>query len=141
MNFLQFSKRTYSIIREALNNIPDLTFRRVPETGVENYSFLSFFLPTKVLAKKAQLALTEAGVDGCFYWFDNNWHYHTKWEHLKKLTSLGPMSKEISEGLPDYQETDFSQSDHWVGRNISCLIKLSWSSEEVNRGQIKWWKY
>jgi 8-amino-3,8-dideoxy-alpha-D-manno-octulosonate transaminase len=27
--------------------------------------------------------------------------------------------------------SDFSKSDQWVGRNISCLIKLGWTDEEV----------
>ncbi|MCW5515463.1 DegT/DnrJ/EryC1/StrS family aminotransferase [Muriicola sp. Z0-33] len=132
-DFLEIQKRHYTIIREALSSIPEITFRSVPEKGVENYSFLSFYLPSAQKAKAAQLALGSAGIDGCFYWFDNNWHYHTKWDHLKKLTSLGPLSKEVVEGLPDYSASNFSKSDHWVGRNISCLIKLGWSAEEIQK--------
>jgi len=129
--FIAIQKKNYSVIKEALSSIPEIEFRKVPNTGVENYSFLSFFLPTAKQAKKAQLALGQAGIDGCFYWFDNNWHYHTKWDHLKKLTSLGPFSKDVTTGIPDYSRSDFSKSDHWVGRNISCLIKLGWTEEEV----------
>ena len=130
-DFIAIQKKNYTLLRQALEGISDIEFRKVPDKGVENYSFLSFFLPTPALAKKAQIALSAAGIDGCFYWFDNNWHYHTKWEHLKQLTSLSPLSKDIIEGLPDYSKADFSSSDHWVGRNISCLIKLSWSSAEL----------
>lgn len=129
--FLAIQQKNYEVIRRALDGLPGLSFRRKPEPGTENYSFLSFFLPSAGQAKKAHKALSAAGVDGCFYWFDNNWHYHTKWDHLKKLTSLGPLAKEVVHGLPDYGERDFSQSDHWVGRNISCLIKLGWTAEEV----------
>ena len=32
---------------------------------------------------------------------------------------------------------DFSQSDHFIGRNISCLIKLSWTEEEVRTRAAK----
>jgi 8-amino-3,8-dideoxy-alpha-D-manno-octulosonate transaminase len=130
-DFISIQKKNYTALREVLGRIPEVTFRRVPETGVENYSFLNFFLPTPALAQKAKTALDEAGADGCFYWFDNNWHYHTKWDHLKQLTSLSPFSREVVKGLPDYGKSDFSQSDHWIGRNISCLIKLGWSDQQV----------
>jgi len=129
--FLSIQKKNYTILREALETIPEVTFRKVPEGGVENYSFLSFFLPADTLAKKAHAELGNAGVDGCFYWFDNNWHYYRKWEHLTDRKSLGKLPKEILDGLQDFSTTDFSQSDHWVGRNISCLIKLSWTEEEI----------
>ena len=65
---LKIQKENYSTFREALQNIEDVVFRRIPEGGVENYSFLSFFLPTEELAQTAHKALAEAGVDGCFYW-------------------------------------------------------------------------
>ena len=35
------------------------------------------------------------------------------------------------EALPDYSKADFSESDKWMSRNISCLIKLGWSEEET----------
>jgi 8-amino-3,8-dideoxy-alpha-D-manno-octulosonate transaminase len=51
--FITIQKEHYSILREALTDIEGVTFRRVPEGGVENYSFLNFFLPTEELARKA----------------------------------------------------------------------------------------
>jgi 8-amino-3,8-dideoxy-alpha-D-manno-octulosonate transaminase len=130
-DFIAIQKKNYTIIRSALENIPGVSFRRVPEHGIENYSFLSFFLPTEDLTKKAIKTFAENGVDACFFWFDNNWHYYRKWDHLKDLKGLNRFSKEIKNGLPNYETTDFSKSDHWVGRNISCLIKLGWTNEEV----------
>ena len=81
--------------------------------------------------KKVHKSFRDAGVDGCFYWFDNNWHYYRKWEHLINLKSLGKLPQAVYDQLPDYSKADFSKSDYWVGRNISCLIKLGWSEEEV----------
>ncbi len=129
--FLAIQKRNYSIMREALTDIPEITFRKVPEGGEENYSFLSFFLPSESRAKNVHKALCESGIDGCFYWYDNNWHYYRKWEHLTSRKSLGKLPKEVLDGLQDFSKIDFSKSDHWVGRNISCLIKLGWSETEV----------
>ena len=96
------------------------------------FSFLNFFLPTETHARKAHKALANGGVDGCFYWYDNNWHYYRKWEHLTNQKSLGKLPEEVKNGLQDFSKTDFSQSDHWVGRTISCLIKLGWNEEEAS---------
>lgn len=128
---LAVQKKNYIILRDALSTIPEVAFRRVPDSGVENYSFLSFFLPTEDKARNAHKALGEIGVDACFYWFDNNWHYVNKWEHLKDLKSLGRLSVEVRAQLPDYHKADFSKSDAWLGRSISSLIKLSWSEDQV----------
>lgn len=130
-DFLSIQKRNYTVLRKTLSPLSNITFRKVPEGGVENYSFISFFLPTAELAKKAHTALGEAGVDACFYWFDNNWHYYKKWEHLTQKRSLGKLPQEVVNQLPDYSQSDFSKSDAWIGRTISCLVKLSWTEEEV----------
>lgn len=130
--FIQTQKRNYTILRDALSKVDGVTFRRVPEGGEENYSFLNFFLSSEELAKKAHTAMGNAGVDACFYWYDNNWHYYRKWEHLIQKTALGKLPDEVLKQLPDYSKSNFSASDHWVGRNISCLIKLGWTEEEVH---------
>ncbi len=135
--FLSIQKRNYIILREALSQIPEVTFRRVPEGGEENYSFLSFFLPTEEMAQKVHKALGTKGVDACFYWYNNNWHYYKKWEHLTQLQSLGNLPQEVKNVLPDYSQSDFSTSDHWMGRTISCLIKLSWSEKEMEERASK----
>lgn len=135
--FIAIQKKTYTVFRTALEGIPEVTFRTVPEGGEENYSFLSIFLPTEELTRKAHKALGETGVDACFYWFDNNWHYYKKWAHLTNLTSLGKVPNEVKEQMPDYSKTDFSKSDQWVSRTISCLIKLGWTDEEVKSRAAK----
>ncbi|MDO6471845.1 DegT/DnrJ/EryC1/StrS aminotransferase family protein [Maribacter sp. 1_MG-2023] len=130
-DFLSIQKKNYTVLRNALSPLSNITFRKVPKGGVENFSFISIFLPTTELAKKAHTALGEAGVDSCFYWFDNNWHYYKKWEHLTHKRSLGKLPQEVVNQLPDYSQSDFSKSDAWIGRTISCLVKLSWTDEQV----------
>ncbi len=122
-DFIAIQQKRYTILRNALATIPEITFRRVPDTGVENYSFLSFYLSSEELAKKVNKALKNEGIDVCFYWFDNNWHYYRKWNHLKALQESGD--------IPTYSFSDFSLSDTYVSRNISCLIKLGWTEEEM----------
>ncbi len=127
---IEIQKKNYTILRNALTSIPEVTFRRVPENGVESYAFLNIFLPTEHLARKAHKALGGHGVDACFYWFDNNWHYYKKWEHLLEQKSLGSLSSEIQIGLKK-NNTSFDTSDVWMGRTVSCLIKLGWTEDEV----------
>ncbi|QCX00108.1 DegT/DnrJ/EryC1/StrS family aminotransferase [Aggregatimonas sangjinii] len=131
--FLSIQKKNYTILRSALETASDITFRRVPDGGEESYAFLNFFLPSAEKAKAAHKALGAAGVDACFYWFDNNWHYYKKWEHLTEKKSLGKLPNEVIAQLPDYSRSDFRKSDHWMGRTISCLIKLGWTETEVTQ--------
>lgn len=131
--FLAIQKKNYSILRNALSQIPELVFRKVPTGGEESYAFLSFFMPDQLKAEKAHKALGAAGVDACFYWYHNNWHYYRKWEHLTHKKSLSKLPFDVLELLPDYTKADFSLSDQWMGRNISCLIKLGWTNDEVEK--------
>ncbi len=127
---LEIQEKNYTILREALSSIPEVTFRRVPDTGVESYAFLNIFLPTEDLTKNAYKALSEYGVDSCFYWYDNNWHYYRKWEHLFEQKSLSKLSQEIRSGIQKSNRT-FEASDLWISRTISCLIKLNWTESET----------
>ncbi|WP_179353504.1 DegT/DnrJ/EryC1/StrS family aminotransferase [Winogradskyella vidalii] len=129
--FIAIQKRNYTILRNALENISGVTFRTVPEGGVESYAFLNFFLPNYEASQKVITEFKNNGVDACWNYFDNNWHYIRKWNHLKDLKSLMPISKEVKQGLEYLQTKTFEQSDSYISRNISCLIKLSWTEDEV----------
>ena len=132
-DFIAIQKTNYSVLKQAIEDIDGITFRRVPKTGVENYSFLNFFLPDEGLARRAIQSLSETGVDGCFYWYDNNWHYHRKWDHLKEKVSLGGLSNSVNKGIDTWRNRDFRLSDQWMSRTISCLVKLSWTEQEIQQ--------
>jgi 8-amino-3,8-dideoxy-alpha-D-manno-octulosonate transaminase len=130
-DFIAIQKRNYTIIRNALARVPGVTFRTVPKGGEESYAFLNFFLPDLETARKVSKAFKDNGIDACFHYYDNNWHYIRRWDHLKDLKSLFPISKEVKEGMEYLKTKTFKQSDAYIARNISCLIKLSWSEDEV----------
>ncbi|MFH4965453.1 DegT/DnrJ/EryC1/StrS family aminotransferase [Gaetbulibacter sp. M235] len=130
-DFIAIQKKHYTVLREALSQIPEVVFRTVPEGGEENYSFLNFFLPDLEITRNISKAFKDNGIDSCFHYYDNNWHYVRKWEHLKELKSLYPISEEVKDGLKYLQTKSFEKSDHFIGRNLSCLIKLSWTETEV----------
>lgn len=119
------------ILKDALSSIPEVTFRRIPDEEGDSGGFLSFFMPTKELTDKVVVAFKEYGIDAYWNYYENNWHYIRKWNHLKDMVSLFPVSDQIINGMQDLNAADFSQSDDFISRNISCLIKLSWTEAEV----------
>jgi len=131
--FLNIQKLNYTIIKNNLEGIKNITFRNIPSGGIESYSFLNFFLEDIAIAREVIKSFALSGIDSCFHYFDNNWHYIRNWNHLKQIKSLYPLSDDLNKGLSNLKDKDFSKSDNFIGRNISCLIKLSWSKEEVNR--------
>ena len=131
--FLALQKKHYTIIRDELSSIAGVTFRTVPEGGVESYAFLNFFLDDLETARMVNQAFKTNGIDVCFHYYDNNWHYIRKWEHLTTQKSLFPLSQGVKDGLSYLTDKTFEKSDHFIGRNLSCLIKLSWTEAEVKQ--------
>jgi len=129
--FLEIQRMYLKIFQDKLSQIPEVTLRTVPEGGEESGAFFNFFLPDLETTRAVIKAFKENGIDACWNYFDNNWHYIRKWDHLKELKSLFPITQEVKDGLKYLKTKSFKQSDHFIGRNISCLIKLSWTQEEV----------
>lgn len=130
-SFLAIQKKNYLILRNTLAVLQGIEFRTVPETGEESYAFLNFFLPDGQVAQKAITALKKNKVEGCFYWYSNNWHYIKHWEHLTGLKSLGRLSDEFVQRFKTHLSKDYSLSDAWMLRTISVLIKLSWTEQQA----------
>lgn len=134
---LETQKKHNAIIKAALEKVEGITFRKIPDPQGDNASFLSFFLPTEELARKAHKALLANGLGGNFYWFDNNWHYIKKWEHLKNATSLFPLNPTLVQAIEETDFNSFAQSDAVMGRTISSLINLNWTEEQAKERASK----
>lgn len=130
-HFLALQRRNHSIIYNCLKNIDGITFRRIPDTIGDTGSFLSFFLPTADYAKAAAAALADAGIAGNPYWFDNNWHYIRKWEHLKNASFLNRISEEQKNAILHAANQPFEASDALISRCISSAINLGWTVEQT----------
>jgi len=131
--FIEIQKRNKKILKDALSTIPEVSFRRIPDEEGDTATFLSFFMPTAELSIKVEDAFKSNDIDACWNYFDNNWHYVRKWNHFKDLKSLYPLSDHIKEGIQNLNELKFPKSDDYISRNISCLIKLSWTEDEVKQ--------
>lgn len=124
-------RKNNGILKAALSTIPEVSFRRIPDQEGDSCGFLSFYMPTAELSNKVVEAFKEFGIDASWNYFNNNWHYVRKWDHLKEIKSLHPLSDQINKSLQNINDQKFPQSDDLISRNISCLIKLSWTEEEV----------
>ncbi|MEJ2688810.1 MAG: DegT/DnrJ/EryC1/StrS family aminotransferase, partial [Deltaproteobacteria bacterium] len=85
-------------MKEAVAQIPGVSFRTVLDEGGENASFLGFFLEDGARARRVNDILKQEGC-GAIRFADNTWHYYPKWEHLLAGSTLA------SSGWP-FKETD-----------------------------------
>lgn len=134
---LDKQQRHKKTIKDALAQLPEITFRKIPDAKGDSATFLSFFLPDESITRETAQALGRAGLDACFYWFDNNWHYIRQWDHFKKIKSLAKLPLQLLTSRPDYETLKLPRSDEIMGRTISMLIKLSWTDAELTQRTAK----
>jgi 8-amino-3,8-dideoxy-alpha-D-manno-octulosonate transaminase len=118
-------------IKQAMQRYPQISFRKLPDPEGDSATFLSFMLPDETQARATVKALNTAGVDGCFYWYDNNWHYLRQWHHLKEMVVAAKLPLQAYHNCPDYSNVELPQSDAIMSRTISMQIKLSWSQADL----------
>lgn len=126
---LETQRRNKKAVKDSMAAIAGIRFRQIPDSTGDSATFLSFFLPSENDARSAVAALSRAGVDGCFYWYANNWHYVKQWQHLHEMKVAARMPIQLINAPPDYSRLDLPQSDRVMGRTISMLIKLSWTDD------------
>ena len=131
-NFLSIQRKNNKALRDILAAIPEITFRRVPDEAGDSCSFLSWFLPTTEVTTAVVAEMRRQGVmAGSFYWFDNNWHYISKWAHLKNAVTLNKLHPDLKAAVIEQANKDFSASDAVMGRCVSTLISLLWTDEQI----------
>ncbi len=130
--FLAIQKKNQTALKNILSQVPEISFRRIPDPAGDSCTFLSWFLPTEEITRAVVNELKAQGImAGNFYWYDNNWHYIRKWDHLKNSVTLNAYSAELKEKLMQHANKDFSTSDAVMSRCISTAISLLWSEEQI----------
>ena len=127
---LDTQRKNKFAIKDAMADLPEVSFRYIPDAKGDSATFLSFFLPTENRAKQIAQNLAENGV-GSPYWYDNNWHYYKKWHHLKEMKRSAKLSFELADNLPDYKNIVLEESDNIIKRTISMQIMLSWTKQDL----------
>ena len=134
LDFILETQRSHkNTIKQALARIPEVTFRKILDEKGDSATFLSFFLPDETRTRQIVKDLGRAGVDSCFYWYDNKWHYLRNWNHLKRLESAARLPVTLADNCPDYEKINLPRSDNIMRRTISMQIKLSWTEEELQQ--------
>jgi len=127
---LETQRKNKADIKDAMADLPGVSFRTIPDKKGDSATFLSFFLPTEERARQIAKNLAENGV-GCPYWYDNNWHYYKEWHHLKEMKRSAKLAFELAGNLPDYKNIVLEASDNIMKKAISMQIMLSWTKEDI----------
>lgn len=130
--FLAQQKKNNLQLKNILSQVPEISFRRIPDPAGDSYSFISWFLPTAELTKAVVAEMKAQGIlAGNFYWFDNNWHYIRKWDHLKNSLTLNALHPDVKAKVMEQANKDFSASDAVMSRCVSTSISLVWTDEQI----------
>ncbi|MBF0202068.1 MAG: DegT/DnrJ/EryC1/StrS family aminotransferase [Desulfamplus sp.] len=135
---IDIQRRNKERLKSALAQFKEVDFRRLPDPRGDSATFLSFFLPDGSMARHIAPELAKQGVDGCFYWYDNNWHYFRKWHHLKTMKTAAALPiQKMGEGSGspayDYSTVSLPISDSIMERTVSIQIKLSWTEDDIKK--------
>jgi len=130
--FLAIQKKNHTALKNALAQIPEVSFRRIPDENGDSCTFLSWFLPTEEATKAVVAELKAQNIlAGNFYWFVNNWHYISKWDHLKNAVTLNSLHPDLKAAVMHHATKDFAASDAIMSRCISTAIGLAWTDEQL----------
>ncbi len=132
LDFILEKQRQHKhILKTAMSAYPNVSFRKLPDPDGDSATFLSFFMPDEASTRETAKRLAKAGVDGCFYWYDNNWHYLRQWHHLKNMSVAAKLPLQLLKDCPDYGKIRMPESDAVMSRTISMQIKLSWTEKDI----------
>lgn len=135
--FLAIQHKNHSALKAILSQVPEISFRRIPDPSGDSCTFLSWFLPTaEITAAVVEELKAQNILAGNFYWYNNNWHYIRKWDHLKQSITLNALHPELKAAVMHHATKDFSASDAVMSRVISSAISLLWTEEQIReRGE------
>ena len=131
--FLAIQRKNHTALKNILSVIPGIAFRRIPDEAGDSCTFLSWFLPSAEITKAVVAEMKAQGIiAGHFYWFDNNWHYIRKWDHLKNGVTLAALHPDHKAAVMHHANKDFSVSDAIMSRCVSTAIGLLWTDEQLS---------
>ena len=130
--FLAIQKKNHHQLKTILSTLPEVSFRSIPDPAGDSCTFLSWFLPTEELTKAVVAELKQQGIlAGNFYWFENNWHYFRKWDHLREAATLNRLNDAQQQALRQLKPDAFAASDRIMSRCISSAISLAWTEDQI----------
>jgi 8-amino-3,8-dideoxy-alpha-D-manno-octulosonate transaminase len=130
--FLSIQKKNHAQLKNIFSQVPEISFRRIPDPNGDSCTFISWFLPTEEITRAVINELKVQGIlAGNFYWYDNNWHYIRKWDHLKNAITLNSLHPDLKAQVMQQANKSFVASDAILSRCISTSISLAWTEEQI----------
>jgi 8-amino-3,8-dideoxy-alpha-D-manno-octulosonate transaminase len=130
--FLALQKKNQQQLKAILSQVPEISFRAIPDPEGDICTFLSWFLPTEEITRAVVAELKQQGIlAGNFYWYDNNWHYIRKWDHLREAATLNKLAESQQKALLSLADANFQASDRVMSRCVSTSIGLLWTEEQT----------
>ena len=130
--FLTIQKKNHTQLKNILSQLPEVSFRRIPDPEGDSCSFVSWFLPNQEITRAVVNELKAQNIlAGNFYWYDNNWHYISKWEHLKNSVTLNALHPDLKTQVIHHATKDFAASNAVMSRCISTAISLLWTDDQI----------
>ncbi len=128
---LTIQRNNKKVLKEALSQYNEVSFRILPDKSGDNAGFLSVIMPSEARAKEVVKSLDDEGVPAVFYWYENNWHYFKNWQHIQNMTGPAKLPIELIMNRPDYTQVKTPKSDDIMSRTFSMLIQLSWTEKDL----------
>ena len=130
--FLSIQRKNHGLLKKILSEVPEITFRKIHDEAGDSCTFLSWFLPDpEITAAVVEELRSKNILAGNFYWFENNWHYIRKWDHLKNNNFLNNQPEQLKKQLESYTDISFTNSDAIMSRCISTSISLKWTEDQI----------
>jgi 8-amino-3,8-dideoxy-alpha-D-manno-octulosonate transaminase len=131
-DFLLIQRKNHALLKSILSTVSEITFRKIHDEEGDSCTFLTWFLPDSTVASALVAEMRSQNIlTGNFYWFENNWHYIRKWDHLKNSEFLNRQSEQLQQNLKKYSAQPFTESDAIMSRCISTAISLTWTEEQI----------
>ena len=128
---IEKQKAHQKVLKQVLQEFPEIRLRNVPDEEGDSATFLSFFLPDPDKALKVFDEFQKEGLSAS-YWYKNNFHYHRQWEHLKEMKSIFSLPVMKMVDIPDYRNLEVPKSDAIMQRLMMTQIMVMWSRDELN---------
>ena len=128
---IEKQKAHQKVLKDVLQEFPEIRFRNVPDEDGDSATFLSFFLPDPDKAIKVFDEFQKEELSAS-YWYRNNFHYHRQWGHLKEMKSIFNLPVMKINNAPDYRNLQVPQSDAIMQKLMMTQIMVTWSEEELN---------
>ena len=128
---IEKQKAHQKLLKQVLQEFPEIRTRLVPDEDGDSATFLSFFLPDSEKAIKVFDEFQKEELSAS-YWYRNNFHYHRQWGHLKEMKSIYNLPLMKMNNAPDYRNIDVPKSDAIMQKLMMTQIMVNWSEEELN---------